>query len=327
MLMGKFEEAIEVNCEASSIVQKTKDLLGEVECVTMIAVCHLCLGRVEQSYSLIHQVLVHRDKIQARDYVGILLMRYSYILIASGRYKDAFTILEDAVDEWISRIFIWGDVLVMDLTNSVKLALAFDNIEDAFIRANQLKKYFERMAMREGIAVLKDAYAQVYLAQGDLEKSESSLNEAIALFQQMNSYRLGEADLTLAALRLAQGQPSAALEAASAARKIFTDIEYYRAGEAILWQAKALFALRRFPDAQTCLKESAAEFKRLQQPHHLAEAQLLHGQLLAVAGQKEKALQNMTKAKATFVKLGLKRLENEAERLIRANSFRDSARG
>ena len=161
--------------------------------------------------------------------------------------------------------------------------------------------------------MLKDAYAQVYLAQGDLEKAESSLNEAMALFQQMNSFRLGEADLTLAALRLAQGQPSAALEAASAARKIFTEIEYYRAGEAILWQAKALFALRRFPDAQTRLKESAAEFKRLQQPHHLAEAQLLHGQLLAAAGQKENALQNMISAKKTFAKLGLKRLEREVE--------------
>ena len=164
--------------------------------------------------------------------------------------------------------------------------------------------------------MLKDAYAQVYLAQGNLDKAESSLNEAIALFQQMNSYRLGEADLTLAALLLAQGQPSAALEAASAARKIFTEIEYYRAGEAILWQAKALFALRRFQDAQSRLKEAAAEFKRLQQPHHLAEAQLLHGQMLAAAGQKDKALQSMTSAKATFAKLGLKRMENEAERVI-----------
>ena len=43
--------------------------------------------------------------------------------------------------------------------------------------------------------MLKDAYAQVYLAQGDLDKAEISLNEAIALFQQMRSYRLGEAIL------------------------------------------------------------------------------------------------------------------------------------
>ncbi|GAK49208.1 hypothetical protein U14_00426 [Candidatus Moduliflexus flocculans] len=72
----------------------------------------------------------------------------------------------------------------------------------------------------------------------------------------------------------------------------------------------------RYVDAQTRLKESAAEFKRLQQPHHLAEAQLLHGQMLAAAGQNDKALPIMLKAKATFAKLGLKRLENEAERVI-----------
>ena len=80
--------------------------------------------------------------------------------------------------------------------------------------------------------------------------------------------------------------------------------------------ARAHFALKNYADMQTRLKASAAEFKRLQQPHHLAEAQLLHGQLLAAAGQKEKALQNMLKAKTTFAKLGLKRLENEVERLL-----------
>ena len=81
-------------------------------------------------------------------------------------------------------------------------------------------------------------------------------------------------------------------------------------------EARAHFALKNYADMQTRLKESAAEFKRLQQPHHLAEAQLLHGQLLAAAGHKEKALQNMISAKKTFAKLGLKRLEREAERLI-----------
>ena len=44
-----------------------------------------------------------------------------------------------------------------------------------------------------------------------------------------------------------------------------------------------------------------------------AKAQLLHGQMLAAAGQKDKALQNMLNAKKTFVKLGLKRLEREVE--------------
>ncbi len=44
-----------------------------------------------------------------------------------------------------------------------------------------------------------------------------------------------------------------------------------------------------------------------------AEAQLLQGQMLAAAGQKDKALQNMLNAKKTFVKLGLKRLEREVE--------------
>ena len=59
-------------------------------------------------------------------------------------------------------------------------------------------------------ALLKNTYAQVYLAQGDLDKATASVNEAIALFQQMNSYRLGEAYLTLAAIELAQRQPAAA---------------------------------------------------------------------------------------------------------------------
>ena len=170
--------------------------------------------------------------------------------------------------------------------------------------------------------MLKDAYAQVYLAQGDLAKATASVNEALALFQQMNSYRLGEAQLTLASIELARQQPAAALQHAIDAGNIFKAIEYYRYGETVLMEARAHFALKNYADMQMRLKAAAAEFKRLQQPHHLAEAQLLRGQLLAVAGQKDKALQSMTAAKATFAKLGLKRLENEAERLIRANSAR-----
>jgi len=164
--------------------------------------------------------------------------------------------------------------------------------------------------------MLKDAYAQVYLAQGDLAKATASVNEAIALFRQMNSFRLGEADLTLAAIELAQQRPAAALQHALDAGNIFKAIEYYRCGEAILWEAKALFALRRFADAQARLKVAAVEFKRLQQPHHLAEAQMLHGQMLAATGKHDKALQTMMKAKNTFVELGLKRLEKEIESLM-----------
>lgn len=81
-------------------------------------------------------------------------------------------------------------------------------------------------------------------------------------------------------------------------------------------EAIALFAMCRLPEAQSRLKESVAEFKRLQQPHHLAEAQMLHGQMLAATGKKEQALQALSKAQNTFAKLGLKRLEKEANHLI-----------
>ena len=313
--LGKFREAIDVINRRIEIHRKLKDRNREIECLTDLSVFHFWIGQVEKAFSFMNQAIQFSQIISHREIANFMSMRHSQILMGTGHYQEAHVLLEKVVVDAMDRGEYWSDAPV-HLNNSVQPFLVFDETGKALERLKQIELFFKRYVIMEGIAMLKDAYAQVYLAQGDLEKAESSLNEAIALFQQMNSFRLGEADLTLAALRLAQGQPSAALEAASAARKIFTDIEYYRAGEAILWQAKALFALRRFPDAQTRLKESAAEFKRLQQPHHLAEAQLLHGQLLAAAGQKEKALQNMLNAKATFAKLGLKRLEKEAERVI-----------
>ena len=170
--------------------------------------------------------------------------------------------------------------------------------------------------------MLKDAYAQVYLAQGEFEKSETSLNEALALFQQMNSFRLGEADLTLAALRLAQNQPAAALQAAADAHKIFKEIAYYRLGEAILYEAKSHLALRHFPATRASLASATAIFTRQQQPHHAAAAKLVEGQLL-LAELREQKTSNVSEtfevsrrlfaeAQATFAELGLKRLENEA---------------
>ena len=72
----------------------------------------------------------------------------------------------------------------------------------------------------------------------------------------------------------------------------------------------------RFPGRAATFEDAAAAFERLQQPHHLAAAQLLHGQLLAAAGQKDKGLQAIAKAKAKFAELGLKRLEKEAKHLL-----------
>ena len=318
--MGNFRAAIDAITECLRIYQNIKAGEWEVVCLTNLATRHFLLGHISEAISFINQAdslyQTLAQEIQSRFNFILVSMCRSQILIGIGHYKKAHVLLENVIKEAIRREIGYNEDLHEHLLNCSRLYLAFNEPEKAQERLSWTEDFLKGCFIREGVAMLKDAYAQVYLAQGDLEKAESSLNEAIALFQQMNSYRLGEADLTLAALRLAQGQPAAALEAASAARKIFTEIEYYRTGEAILWQAKALFALRRFPDAQTRLKESAAEFKRLQQPHHLAEAQLLHGQLLAVAGQKEKALQNMLNAKATFAKLGLKRLEKEAERVI-----------
>ena len=316
IIMGQFKEAMNVYQEALPIFQKNKDLLAEVDCLTGSAVCHFSLGRNEQSLSLITQALSLQKKPQSKDYSMLLSMRHSQILLGLGKYKQASILLENIVDEWTRTDSLWGDVLVIYLTNPVKLAIAFDKIDYAFSLLRQIEAFFKRIVMMEGIAKLKDAYAQVYLAQGDLEQATASVNEAIALFQQMNSFRLGEAYVTLAAIELAQRQPAAALQHAVDAGNIFKAIEYYRYGETVLMEARAHFALKQYADMQTRLKAAAAEFKRLQQPHHLAEAQLLHGQMLAAAGQPEKALQNMISAKKTFAKLGLKRLENEAERVI-----------
>ena len=75
-------------------------------------------------------------------------------------------------------------------------------------------------------------------------------------------------------------------------------------------------SLRDFPAAQQRLKDAAVAFERLQPPHHLAAAQLLHGQMLAAAGQKAQALTAMRKAQASFTQLGLKRLQKEVEKRI-----------
>ena len=314
--MGKFDEATDSLTQALQRYRELKHVTWEGIILSYLALCHFSLGHIDKALSLIDEALQINKKSNDKRLFIPVLSNQSQIFIGIGKYQDAAIILETVMVDVMERGNMAGQELHESCLNYALLCLLFDEIDKTLKRLNQIEILFKEFVFMEGIAMLKDAYTQVYLAQGDLEKAETSLNEAIALFQQMNSFRLGEADLTLAALRLAQCQPSAALEAASAARKIFTDIEYYRAGEAILWQAKALFALRRIPDAQTRLKESAAEFKRLQQPHHLAEAQLLYGQLLAVAGQHEKALRNMLKAKATFAKLGLKRLEREAEPLI-----------
>lgn len=113
----------------------------------------------------------------------------------------------------------------------------------------------------EGIAKIKNAYAQVYLAQGDLANAAAAVNEAIALFQQMHSFRLGEADLTLAAIALAQQRPAAARQHALDAGNIFTPIEYYRYGETLLMSARAHFALKNYTEIAKlglkCLKNEA----------------------------------------------------------------------
>jgi hypothetical protein len=136
---------------------------------------------------------------------------------------------------------------------------------------------------------------------------------------------LGEVYLTLASIQLAQQQPAAALQCAVDARAIFEPLEYYRRGEAILLEARSVATLQDYALAHARLIEACAEFDRLQQPHHRAAAKLVQAQLLlAETGDNEQALNLLNEAKATFVELGLKRLEKEAERLM---SGMNSTRG
>ena len=244
---------------------------------------------------------------------NILLNRQSQIFMGIGNYKEVRRILEEVIEEELKR-----DAFGLHLTEHTiigsQIYIAFDEPEKAILILDGIQEVLKKNAYMERTAMLKDAYAQVYLAQGEFAKAETRLNEAIALFQQMNSFRLGEADLTLAALRLAQNQPDAALQAAADAHKIFQEIEYYRLGEAILWEAKSHLALRHFPETRASLAAANAIFTRQQQPHHAAAAKLVAGQLLfAESGDTAQALALFTEAKATFIELGLKRLEKEVE--------------
>ena len=326
MLLGKFQEAIDAIGEALNIYRKVKDRGGEIECLTNLAISYLYLGHIDDSLLFINDAVRINQTITAKNVSISLLMRQSYILMKTGRYKDANTVLESVIEETMNRLE-WTSDLHLHLINNALLYLAFDQPEQALTRLPNAEKFLKKYVFIEGIALLKDAYAHVYLAQGEFAKAETSLNEAIALFQQMNSFRLGEADLTLAALRLAQNQPDAALQAAADAHKIFQEIEYYRLGEAILWEAKSHLALRHFSEIRANLAAANAIFTRQQQPHHAAEAKLVEGQLL-LAELREQKTSNVsetfevskrlfTEAQATFAELGLKRLENEAAQQIK----------
>ena len=312
-LMGKFQESIIVTIETLKFYRKTN---WEIICLTSLAIRQFYIGNTIESFSLINQAMVLNQTIDLKVLSNLLSMRYSQILVGTGNYVKAYSLLENAVDEAIRKENIGFDSYIFFL-NSVQIYLGFDEPQKAIERLYQIENLLNSFVMLEGIAMLKDAYAQVYLAQGDFAKAEISLNKAIALFQQMRSFRLGEADLTLAALRLAQNQPDAALQAAADAHKIFQEIEYYRLGETILWEAKSRLALRHFPETRASLADANAIFTRQQQPHHAAEAKLVEGQLLlAETGDKAQALMLFTEAQTTFTELGLKRLQKEAERVI-----------
>ncbi|GAK56567.1 hypothetical protein U27_03529 [Candidatus Vecturithrix granuli] len=274
------------------------------------------LGDIVEANSLINHAILDNKTLDSKHISILLTMRYSQIFIGIEHHKEAYIILEKELEDGIKRDVFVGDTPI-HLLNSVGLYLAFNELEKALERLYIIDAYFKKHIRLEAIAMLKDAYAQAYLAQGELDKAEISLNEAIALFQQMRSFRLGEADLTLAALRLAQNQPDAALEAASAARKIFTEIEYYRCGEAILSEAKSHLALRDFPATHNCLAAAKTIFTRQQQPHHATEAKLVEAQMLYdESNDHEHAMNMITEAKKTFEEFGLKRLEKEAVHLI-----------
>ena len=324
--VGKFREAIEAINEAIRIDQRIQSKTGMPDSLMNLATCILYLGNIEEAISIASQAMSLNKSLFSKWLSIVIPMRYSEILLALGKYKDAYAILQPAVIEGLNREIMNGDMPV-HWVNSVLLYLAFDEIDKALMRLYQIDEFLKNHYFAEAIALLKDAYAQVYLAQGDFAKAETSLNEAIALFQQMNSFRLGEADLTLAALRRAQNQPDAALQAAAEAHKIFQEIEYYRIGEAILWEAKSHLALRHFSETRACLAAANAIFTRQQQPHHAAEAKLVEGQLL-LAELREQKTSNIsetfevskrlfTEAQATFAELGLKRLENEAAQQIK----------
>ena len=314
--IGKFREALGIIDEILDIYQRLNSINMQVEVLTDLAMHHFWIGEVEKALIVIKKAEQLNQTLQEKKCANLWEMRYSQILIGIGHYKEAQVLLENAVEDVMKRGHSWGDIPI-HIINSTLIYLSLDELDRAVEQLHKIEEFFKKHVIMEASALLKDAYAQVYLAQCELAKAETSLNEAIALFQQMNSFRLGEAELTLAALRLAQNQPDAALQAAAAAHKIFQEIEYYRLGEAILWEAKSRLALRHFPETRAGLAAANAIFTRQQQPHHAAEAKLVEGQLLlAETGDKAQALMLFTEAQTTFTELGLKRLQKEAERVI-----------
>ena len=312
-LLGRFDEAIKSLNEALPIIQKNKDTFYEIDCLTNSVICHVFAGRIKEAFTLIERAISLNQTLGSKRSSIVLSMRHSFILMETGHFHEAYTILEKTVEERMKRQDWTGDMPFL-LINSARIFIEFDEFNKALERLYQIESAFKKNIYMEHTAVLKNTYAQAYLAQGDIEKAKDALNIATSIFQQTNSFRLGEADLTLAALRLAQNQPDAALQAAADAHKIFQEIEYYRLGEAILWEAKSRLALRHFPETRASLAAANAIFTRQQQPHHAAAAKLVAGQLLlAETGDTAQALTLFTEAQATFAELGLKRLEKEVE--------------
>ena len=315
-LLGKFKEAITAINETLQIYGKIKNINGEIDSLTNLAVCHFALGHFVEAISIMNRASTLNKTINVKGTSILLISRQSQILMGMGNYKEVRRILEEVIEECLKKDH-FGVHLTEHTIICSQIYLAYNEPEKVLKFLHGVQELLEKESYMERTAMLKDAYAQVYLAQGEFDKAESSLNEALALFQQMHSFRLGEADLTLAALRLAQNQPAAALQAAADAHKIFQEIEYYRLGEAILWEAKSHLALRHFPETRASLAAANAIFTRQQQPHHAAAAKLVEGQLLlAETGDKAQALMLFTEAQTTFTELGLKRLQKEAERVI-----------
>lgn len=225
---------------------------------------------------------LYREALQQARTLGLLYDQLSlsnnigWLLIGQGHLTEAQTVLSTALERAVSQEL--QDNVVYLRVNLADLAIRQECWNDAALLLDQAVEQAESLKLRDQESEIACLYALIHVAQGDLVRALESVEQALAIAENIGYTRAEGIALRIRGqVLLAEGRAQEALEVWAASSVALESDIYEHARTQLLWGA-ALAA--HDPAAGRALLEQARNvFEGLGAKHDLALARKLLGDM------------------------------------------------
>lgn len=277
LMAGQFAEAERWLNEASEIQQRTGDRWGQCESLGWLGRCHWQSARWEDA------IAVQRESLELAGALG--------------------NVRQEALAQRHLGLLAWNQ----------------GSDDEAIAATSTALELYERMGDRYGEAACLENLGAIYFDEGEFTRAKSLFDNAEEVCDEISSTDfLAYAKLYQAKILIRTGSPDLGLENARVAARLLRarKYSYFYVGMAMRAQGEALLLLDQPGRSASVLKRTRGQFADMPSAYQANKCNLWLAQALRASGRVAHALTLMSEARERFERIGAKRDEAQARRLL-----------